>query len=89
MLSAVLIKFEYFWLGPTPGALNVVALTDLSFQALLKSGPWQCERDPSQQTGQVSMPDTLLLGFTESRHCVLLTQERWDQASIFVVVGWG
>lgn len=34
-----------------------MALTVLSFQALLKSGPWQCERDPSQQPGQVSIPD--------------------------------
>ena len=34
----MLIKFAYFWLGPTPGVFGAVALTGLSFQALLESG---------------------------------------------------
>ena len=37
---AMLIKFESFWLGPTPGVVGSVALTGLSFQALLESGSW-------------------------------------------------
>lgn len=79
----MLIKLGYFWLGTTPGAVNMVTLTGLSFQALLKSGSRQCECDPSQQPGQVSIPDNPPLGFTESRHLALATQEKWDQASIF------
>jgi hypothetical protein len=36
------------------------ALTGLSFQALLESGSWQRERDPPQQSGQVSVPGSRL-----------------------------
>ena len=68
---ALLINFEYFWLGTIPGVVNMVTLIGLSFQALLESGSRQCECDPSQQPGQVSIPDIPPPDFMESGHFAL------------------
>lgn len=70
----MLIKLECFLFGALfPELLrNVAALTGLSFQALLKSGPRQRECDPSQQPGQVCIPDPHLV-LQNPRHFALST----------------